>query len=99
MLVSRPEPVPSEGNMLRILLIAAFAAALPVSLVADTVVMRDGTRVRGELIAARNGIIEFEERGGIGRGRRLQLDVADVSRIEFEAVAAAGRDFAGGRPS
>ena len=58
--------------------------ALPVSLHADTLVLRNGSRVQGELIAVRNGTIEFEERRGYGTGRTLRLDRDEVMRIEFE---------------
>jgi len=85
--------------MTRVLLIAAIGAALPMSLIADTLVMRDGTRVQGQLITVRNGVIEFEERRGGGRGRLLQLDREEVARIEFDAPSSRELDFAGGRPS
>jgi len=58
--------------------------ALPVSLHADTLVLRNGSRVQGELVAVRNGTIEFEERRGYGTGRTLRLDRDEVMRIEFE---------------
>jgi hypothetical protein len=59
-------------------------AALPVALQADTLFLRDGSRVQGELIAIRNGQIEFEERRGFGGGRTLRFDRDEVDRIEFE---------------
>ena len=62
----------------------AILAALPVSLQADTLYLRDGTRIQGELIAIRNGQIEFEERRGFGGGRTLRIDRDEVDRIEFE---------------
>jgi hypothetical protein len=45
--------------------------------------LRDGTRVRGELIAIRNGTVEFEELRGSG-GRTLRISRDDVARIEFD---------------
>ncbi|HYE85422.1 MAG TPA: LecA/PA-IL family lectin [Vicinamibacterales bacterium] len=62
----------------------ALALALPVALQADTLYLRDGSRVQGELIAVRNGQIEFEERRGFGGGRTLRFDRDEVDRIEFE---------------
>ena len=62
----------------------ALIVALPVSLQADTLILRDGTRVQGELIAVRNGTIEFEERRSFGAGRTLRFDRDEVVRIEFE---------------
>jgi hypothetical protein len=65
---------------------------------ADTLVLRDGTRVRGELIAFRAGTIEFEERRGFGGGRTLRLDRNDVARIEFEETTTRDAFTGGGRP-
>lgn len=79
----------------------ALVLALPVSLQADTLILRDGTRVQGELISVRNGTIEFEERRNFGGGRTLRLDRDEVARIEFETFRnnTGGSNFADGRPS
>ena len=66
---------------------------LSASLQADTLVLRDGTRVRGELIAVRNGIIEFEERRTFGAGRTLRLDRDEVVTIEFETTRSTGSNL------
>lgn len=63
---------------------ATLLLALPLTLRADTLYLRDGSRVQGELIAVRNGTIEFEERRGFGGGRTLRFDRGEVVRIEFE---------------
>jgi hypothetical protein len=58
---------------------------LTVTARADTLVLRDGRRVDGELIAVRDGTIEFDaERGSFGRRERIRIDRDDVVRIEFE---------------
>jgi hypothetical protein len=76
-----------------------LALGLPVGLNADTLIMRDGSRVRGELIAVRNGVIEFEERRGGGAGRTIRVDRGDVARIEFDdAVSNYSSGGVGGRP-
>jgi hypothetical protein len=62
----------------------ALVLAIPVSLQADTLILRDGSRVQGELISIRNGTIEFEERRNYGSGRTLRFDRDEVVRIEFE---------------
>jgi hypothetical protein len=62
----------------------ALVVALPVALQADTLYLRDGSRVQGELIAIRNGQIEFEERRGFGGGRTLRFDRDEVDRIDFD---------------
>jgi hypothetical protein len=80
----------------------AFALVLSASLQADTLYLRDGSRVQGELISVRNGTVEFEERRSFGSGRTLRLDRDDVVRIEFETARGGrgGNDFAGGgRPT
>jgi len=79
----------------------ALVLFMSASLQADTLYLRDGTRVQGELIAFRNGTIEFEERRGFGGGRTLRLDRDEVVRIEFENTRrSGGSDFlGGGRPS
>ena len=54
------------------------------SLVADTLVLRDGRRVQGQLIGIRDGAVEFEvERGLFGR-ERVRVDRSDILRIEFD---------------
>ena len=80
----------------------AIAVSLPVSLMADTLYLRNGQRVEGELIAMRNGQIEFEERRGFGGTRMLRFDRDEVDRIDFEdrrySNNNSGNSF-GGRPS
>ena len=60
--------------------------ALPAGLRADTLFLRDGSRVQGELVGVRNGTIEFEERRGFGGGRTLRFDRDEVVRIELDRV-------------
>jgi hypothetical protein len=69
----------------RVLLVClALSAATAVAANADTLVLRNGTRVEGEVVSVRNGVIEFEERRGFGRGRLARYDRQDVRRIEFD---------------
>jgi len=81
----------------------ALVLALPVALRADVLIMRDGSRVTGELISIRNGTIEFEERRGFGGGRTLRIDRDEVERIEFENRRFTNNNnsnnASGGRPS
>jgi hypothetical protein len=69
----------------------AVVLALPVAVHADTLILRNGTRVQGELISVRNGTIEFEER----RGRTLRLDRDEVVRIEFDSNRSSDDNFTG----
>lgn len=62
----------------------AILLALPVSLQADTLILRDGSRIQGELVGMRNGTIEFEERRTFGSSRTLRIDRDEVVRIEFD---------------
>ena len=85
----------------------AIVLALPVSLAADTLYLRNGQRVEGELLGYRNGQIEFEERRSYGGTRALRFDRDEVDRIDFEnrrftnnnnSSNNSGNSF-GGRPS
>jgi len=81
----------------RLALAAALALGLPASLIADTLVMRDGSRVRGELIAYRNGVFEFEERRSYGGSRTVRVDRDDVARLELDETTS-DSFTGGGRP-
>ena len=64
--------------------LVAIVLALPVSLAADTLYLRNGQRIQGELIGMRNGQIEFEERRSFGGARTVRFDRDEVDRIDFE---------------
>jgi hypothetical protein len=67
---------------------AILALTLTAPLGADTLVLRDGRRVRGELVAVSDGVIEFEgQRGFFGR-ERLRVDRDEVVRIELDDSSA-----------
>jgi len=77
-------------------------AGLTVSLSADTLIMRDGRRVTGELIAVRDGIVEFEGQRGFFGHERMRVDRDQVARIELDEYRSSdkGHDHteSGGRP-
>jgi hypothetical protein len=51
---------------------------------ADTLVLRDGSRVDGTVVSIRDGVVEFEaRRGSLGR-ERVRVDRDEVVRIEFD---------------
>jgi len=51
---------------------------------ADTLVLRDGRRVDGDLVAVRDGVVEFEgHRGFFGSRERMRIARADVRTIEL----------------
>ncbi|MEQ1730200.1 MAG: LecA/PA-IL family lectin [Vicinamibacterales bacterium] len=66
-------------------LVAAFVLA-GVALQADTLVLRDGRRVQGELVAVRDGVIEFEGQRGVFGRELVRVDREDVLRIELDGV-------------
>ena len=78
------------------LLVLLTVTAVP--LAADTLVMRDGRRVTGTLVAVRDDTVEFDERRGFGGGRRLRVDRRDVARVEFDDGEFGGDGGDGGRP-
>ena len=84
--------------MNRLILASLLLCSFTTALVADTLVLRNGTRIEGELLSVRNGVVEFEERRGSGRGRRVEFDVDEVVRIDFERTRSSDRDDARGRP-
>ena len=83
--------------MKNVLLPLALIAGLPLALKADILVLRNGTRVEGELLGVRNGRIEFEERR-YGRTQRVEFDRDEVVRIEFDDRREARRDSGPTRP-
>jgi hypothetical protein len=64
--------------------LVAIVLALPVSLGADTLYLRNGQRIEGELVGMRNGQIEFEERRTFGGSRTVRFDRDEVDRIDFD---------------
>ena len=57
---------------------------LGVSLGADTLFLRNGDRVQGQLVSVRNGVVEFDAQRGFSGRERIRVDLADVTRIEFD---------------
>jgi hypothetical protein len=59
--------------------IVLCAAAIGLS--ADTLILKDGTRLVGRVVGMRNDVVEFEESGSRRRVSRHQRD--DIRRLEF----------------
>ncbi len=76
------------------------AVLLGTAVSADTLYLRNGRRIEGELVSVRNGEIEFRERSGWSN-RTVRVSVSEVSRIEFEESWEndPGSEGSGGRPS
>src|SRR5262245_58133526 len=86
-------------NRVRIVWVAVWCLGLAVTMSADTLVLRDGRRVQGELIGMRDGVIEFEgQRGFLGGRERIRVSREDVARIELDDYRRDDRrdDFGGG---
>src|SRR5215831_3006341 len=65
---------------------------------ADTLILRDGRRIQGQLISFQNGVVEFQEAGFGGQLGRINRD--DVIGIEFGRVERdeSPQALQGGRP-
>ena len=61
----------------------AFVIAAGVAAAADTLVMRNGDQLRGQLVAIRNGEVEFREERGFN-SRTVRVDLREVRRIDFD---------------
>jgi hypothetical protein len=90
---------------------AVCIAATATAVSADTLVLRDGRRIQGTLVAVRDGTVEFEGQRGLFGRERMRVERADVVRIEFDEVGSGqqyrdddrdsrdNRAVDGGRPS
>jgi hypothetical protein len=56
---------------------------------ADTLVFKDGRRIDGLFVGARDGVIEFERKRPQGGRERVSIDRVDVVRIELDEGAPA----------
>ena len=85
----------------RLCLVTALATGATAALGADTLYLRNGTQLRGELVAVRDSVIEFAEDRTTGGARVRQFDREDVLRIEFESRynTGRGRSTTTGRPA
>jgi hypothetical protein len=75
-----------------------LVVGLPLSLAADTLILRNGTRIEGELVGVRGSVIDFEERRSFGGSRRISVNRDEVQRIDFESYRPAPGFGGGGRP-
>lgn len=70
----------SRGRFCSLLLVLLAGGA---SLLADTLVLRDGRRVQGQLRSINAGVVEFVEQGFFS-SRTIRVSVEEVERIEFD---------------
>ncbi len=71
----------------RWMLTAVLVAAMPLALVADTLYLRNGQRIQGDLVSVRGDTIEFQERRGFGSSRTVRISRDEVDRIEFDGYS------------
>lgn len=71
----------------RPLAVAGVVVLAAGTLSADTLVMRDGRRLNGQVIAMRDGLIDFDQQRGFFGHERIRVDRLDVRSIEFDDVA------------
>jgi PA-IL-like protein len=64
--------------------LVVIVLAVPVALDADTLYLRNGQRIEGQLLGMRNGQIEFEEKRTFGGTRTVRFDRDEVDRIDFD---------------
>jgi len=64
-------------------LVVAFVAVAAVGLKADILILRNGDRVQGQVVAVRGGEVEFREERGYNT-RTFRVDLREVRRIEFD---------------
>jgi hypothetical protein len=62
----------------------ALCMWMSVALSADTLVLRDGRRVDGDLISIRDGVVEFDARRGFSGRERVRLNRDEIARIELD---------------
>lgn len=68
----------------RIVAILLALAGAGATLVADTLYLRNGTRIEGTVVSMRDDVIEFAEERAFGQPRVRQFDRRDVLRIDFD---------------
>lgn len=71
-------------SMARWMMTTALVMGMPLTLLADTLYLRNGQRIQGDLVSVRGNTIEFQERRGFGGTRTIRVDRDEVDRIEFD---------------
>jgi hypothetical protein len=79
----------------RALAVLVAVTALATTTLADTLVLRSGRRVDGDLVSVRGSTVEFAEANGSTR----RYDRSDVARIELNSSRYDDDQQPGGRPS
>ena len=72
--------------------LTALVLALPCSISADVLLLRDGRRFEGTLVGVRGDSIEFEHRGGRDDGRVRRYDRNEIRSIQFDESGSSDRN-------
>lgn len=72
------------ASIARWMMTTALVMGMPLTLVADTLYLRNGQRMQGDLVSVRGNTIEFQERRGFGSTRTIRVDRDEVDRIDFD---------------
>ena len=72
------------ANRAVVALVALVLICGAAALSADILVLRDGTRLQGQLVSVQRGVIEFREDRGLRDSSVIQVPRDEVLRIDFE---------------
>src|SRR6266567_1771793 len=79
--------------ILRSLMIVALALSLTLPALADTIRLKDGSVIRGQIVSFKNEQFTILVGSGArGRKSRVTVYMEDVESIEFDSVGSAGED-------
>lgn len=75
---------------------AGLVMSLPLVAMADTLYLRNGSRIEGELVSVRGSTIEFAERRNSSSSRTVRIDRREIDRIEFDNFGSGGAGWGSG---
>ena len=75
--------------------VGAVCLLLTVTLSADTIFLRDGRRLQGQLVSIRDGIVEVEVQRGFFNRERTRFNQSEILRIEFDESSRPDSGFGG----
>src|SRR5216684_90955 len=83
----------------RSLLMVALALGVSLTAFADTIRLKDGSVIRGQIVSFKNEQFTILVGGGSrGRKSRITVYMEDVESIEFDSVGGAGEETTSGTP-
>lgn len=73
--------------------VGAVCVLLNVALAADSIILRDGRRLQGQLVGIRDGIVEVEVQRGLFNRDRVRFNQSEILRIEFDDSSRSEQNF------